>query len=283
MSREYVIYTDESSKTGRHYANFYGGALIRSEDVEYVRQVLQAQADRLGLGAEIKWQKVSEAYLERYRQMMDAFFTLISADLVKVRLMFTDRRHVPDLTTYHRQHQYHLLYYQFFKYAFGLRYANPEDVPIRLRIYLDELPASGQKNTLFKRHLSALEQSTYFRMGRILVPEDQIAEVNSRDHLPLQCLDVVLGAMQFHLNDHHERVAEGASKRGNKTLAKEELFRHIRRRIGEFTRSSGSRRRRPEPPGRRTAGGTRTATGCSSRAVRGSRQVGRKRIRPRLR
>ena len=78
MSREYVIYTDESSKTGRYFANFYGGALIRSEDLDYVREDLQAQAARLGLGAEIKWQKVSEGYLDRYMGMMDAFFDLIA-------------------------------------------------------------------------------------------------------------------------------------------------------------------------------------------------------------
>lgn len=234
MSREYVIYTDESSKTGRFFANFYGGALIRSDDLHYVRDVLQAQARRLGFGAEIKWQKVSEAYLDRYRAMMDAFFDLIAADLVKVRLMFTDTRVVPVLTPYHRQHQYHLLYYQFFKYAFGLRYSNEDNGPVRLRIYLDELPASGTKNALFKRHLTELEQSGHFRMGRVLVPEDQIAEVNSRDHLPLQCLDVVLGAMQFYLNEFHEKTIVGLEERGKKTVAKEALFRHILMRISEI-------------------------------------------------
>jgi hypothetical protein len=233
MSREYVIYTDESSRTGRYHTNFYGGALIRPEDLDYVREVLQGQAQRLGFGAEIKWQKVSEAYLARYKAMMDAFFDLISADLVKVRLMFTDNRFVPVLTPYHRQHQYHLLYYQFFKYAFGLRYSNEDDAPIRLRIYMDELPASGPQNTLFKQHLAALEQSSHFRIGRILVPEDQIAEVNSRDHLPLQCLDVVLGAIQFHLNGFRGRMTDGPEVRGKKTVAKEQLFRHILGRIND--------------------------------------------------
>lgn len=233
MSRELVIYSDESSKAGRFFANFYGGALIRSDDLDYVRIVLHSQARRLGFGAEIKWQKVSETYLDRYKAMMDAFFDLISADLVKVRLMFTDRRFIPVLTPYHRQHQYHLLYYQFFKYAFGLRYANEDDAPIRLRIYLDELPASGAKNALFKRHLAALQQSRYFRMGRIHVPQDQIAEVNSRDHLPLQCLDVVLGAMQFHLNELHDKLPNGLAIRGKKTVAKEALFQHIRGRIND--------------------------------------------------
>lgn len=234
MSREYVIYTDESSKTGRCFANFYGGALIRSDDLDYVREILQGQAARLGFGAEIKWQKVSEGYLDRYRGMMDAFFDLVCADLVKIRIMFTQTQLAPVLTPYHRQHQYHLLYYQFFKYAFGLRYANPDPAPVRLRLYLDELPASGEKNALFKRHLTELEHSAHFRMGRILVPGDQIAEVNSRDHLPLQCLDVVLGAMQFRLNERHEARVGGPAERGKKTVAKETLYHHICARIAEI-------------------------------------------------
>lgn len=234
MSREYVIYTDESSKSGRYYANFYGGALIRSDDLEYVREHLRAQAARLGLGAEIKWQKVSEGYLPRYQAMMDAYFDLVAADLVKVRIMFTQTRCIPELTPYHREHQYHLLYYQFLKFAFGLRHANPDGAPVRLRLYLDELPSSGQKNAIFKRHLVALEQSFHFRCGRILVPEDQIAEVNSHDHLPLQCLDVVLGAMQFRLNELHERTVDGGSARGKKTIAKEALYHHIRERIRQI-------------------------------------------------
>jgi hypothetical protein len=234
MSREYVIYTDESSKNGRYFGNFYGGALIRSDDLDYVREHLQSQADRLGLGAEVKWQKVSEGYLDRYRGMMDAFFDLIACDLVKIRLMFTQTRYVPVLTPYHREHQYHLLYYQFFKYAFGLRHANEESTPIRLRLYLDELPASGAKNDLFKTHLAGLERCADFRIGRILVPEDQIAEVNSREHLPLQCLDVVLGAMNFRLNELHRKTVDGSGERGKKTVAKEALYRHICARIREM-------------------------------------------------
>lgn len=231
MSREYVIYTDESSKTGRHYANFYGGALIRSDDLEYVREHLSMQAARLGLGAEIKWQKVSEGYLDRYLAMMDAFFDMVACDLVKVRIMFTQTRYVPVLTPYHREHQYHLLYCQFLKYAFGLRFSNPDVEDVMLRLYLDRLPDSRDKNTLFKTHLRELQECAEYRAAWVTVPPDQIAEVDSHDHLPMQCLDVVLGAMQFRLNapDDHP-----AAPRGKKTIAKSALHEHICARIRQI-------------------------------------------------
>lgn len=34
MAQEYLIYCDESAKTGKYFSNFYGGALIRSTDIE---------------------------------------------------------------------------------------------------------------------------------------------------------------------------------------------------------------------------------------------------------
>lgn len=234
MSREYVIYTDESSRTGRRFANFYGGALTRSDDLDYVKEHLRAQAARLGLGAEIKWQKVSEGYLDRYLAMMDAFFDLVACDLVKIRIMFTQTHQASVLTQYHREHPYHMLYYPFLKYAFGLRYSNPDIAEITLRLYLDRLPDSREKNALFKRHLHELQHCTEFQSASITVPRDQIAEVNSHDHLPLQCLDVVLGSMQFRLNGLDGDGGENGVPRGKKTMAKAALQEHICARIRQI-------------------------------------------------
>lgn len=40
-------------------------------------------------------------------------------------------------------------------------------------------------------------------------------------------MDIVLGAMTFHLNNQHMVIPEGAMEPGKKTKAKEELFQHI--------------------------------------------------------
>lgn len=232
MSRELVIYTDESVKDGRYYANFYGGALVRSEDLDEVRSRLTAAAVNAGLTAEIKWQKVSSGYLDRYIRLIDAFFDLVAADRIKVRIMFTRKLYAPtNLTAEQRENGYHLLYYQFLKHAFGLRFCNPSLDPVRLRIYLDNLPDTKEKNARFKGYIAALEKSKEFRDARLLVPADQIAEVRSHDHIVLQCLDVVLGAMQFRLNDRHKEKPAGEQQRGSRTIAKEKLYKHINKRI----------------------------------------------------
>jgi hypothetical protein len=47
----------------------------------------------------------------------------------------------------------------------------------------------------------------------------------------MQCLDVVLGSMQFRLNDKHKEKPEGSRFRGKRTIAKEKLYKYISQRI----------------------------------------------------
>ncbi len=271
MSLEYVLYTDESQKSGKYFANFYGGALVRSVDLEEVQAALTSAARAVGLTGEAKWQKVSGAYLDRYVALVDAFFDLVASDRIKVRIMFTQTRYIPSgLTPYQREHEYFLLYYQFLKHAFGLRYSNPGDRPVRLRIYLDKLPDTKEKNAAFKGYVAGLAQSKEFRNARILVPPDQIADVDSHDHIVLQCLDVVLGAMQFRLNDLHRVKPEGQSRRGNRTIARRSCSSTSARKSGTSIPTSTSESRPARRTVRRTAGPIHTATGSSSRRTRTS-------------
>jgi len=72
---------------------------------------------------------------------MDAFFDFVEQYQVKIRIMFTQNRYVPQgLTQRQQKNKYHLLYCQFIKHAFGLTYIRPTDQRIRLRIYLDKMP-----------------------------------------------------------------------------------------------------------------------------------------------
>lgn len=228
------VYADESAKRGPFFANFYGGALVRSADLQPVQAQLRRAAADAGFGAEVKWQKVSSGYLDRYLRLMDVFFDLVAADRVKMRIMFTQTRYVPvGLSAAHIEEAYYILYYQFIKHAFGLRYSPPGE-PTGLRIYLDELPDSRDLADGFKARLSGLQRWSGFRTANLRVRHDQIAEVRSHDHIVLQCVDVVLGAMQFRLNNKHKLKPPGQRRRGARTIAKEKLYRHINRRIRDI-------------------------------------------------
>lgn len=150
MGREYLIYADESERSGAYYSNFYGGALVRSKHIASVQSALEHKKQELGLGAEVKWRKITLHYVERYVELMDSFFDFVAADRIKVRIMFRQNVYVPqNLTKQQRENEYFLLYYQFIKHAFGLPYSNPTGERIDLRLYFDTLPdfSSGQSDS----------------------------------------------------------------------------------------------------------------------------------------
>lgn len=193
---------------------------------------LQSCKQQLNLFKEVKWQKVTSNYLEKYVALMKVFFDLVREDRIKVRIMFTQNRLVPTgLSNDQRRLAYYLLYYQFLKHAFGLPFCNPDRNPTDLRINLDQLPANREANSTFKSFILRLNHNAQFRAARLRFREDQIAEVRSHDHVLLQCLDVVLGAMCFRLNDKHLEKPPGQANRGNRTIAKEKLYRYIQSRV----------------------------------------------------
>lgn len=232
MARELLLYCDESDIAGKHFSNFYGGALVESKHLVEVESTLAERKIELNLGAEVKWQKISEAYAPKYIQLIDTTFDLMAANKLKMRVMFTQNYFgAKNLSPEHRENAFFLLYYQFVKHAFGLQYAGRDGGPASVRLLFDKLPDTREKCMAFKGFVLGLNRSVHFRDGGITIRPDQIAEVNSKEHVILQCLDVVMGAMQFRLNDKHLEKPEGARQRGKRTRAKEQVYKHINARV----------------------------------------------------
>lgn len=225
--REYMIYCDESLSRGAYYSHFYGGVLVKSDDFFQVNSVLDETKKELNLFGEIKWTKVSVPYLEKYKRMMEVFFAFVRDKKLKMRVMFQDTSqivpgHGPAL-------QYHLLYYQFIKHAFGLAYHrnNPKRAT-KLKLFFDEIPDTRSQNDDFKAHLNYLPELPLFHKAKIVIKPWDIAEIDSHKHPIQQCMDIVLGAMAFHMNKMHLACPEdGSGVPGKKTQAKEELFQYI--------------------------------------------------------
>ena len=226
---EYIIYSDESVSKGELFSDFFGGALVTNRNFNEVNAALEAKKLELNLTGEIKWTKVSVAYLEKYKQMMDLFFSFVKQNKVKLRIMFQESGHSYDpLHQDQIANRYHLLYYQFIKHAFGLRYHDaPAGETVYLKLYFDKMPVSIQESDAFKAHIAYLQNLWQFRNARILIRPDDIAEIDSHKHSIQQCMDIVLGAMSFRLNNKHLVIPPGATEPGHKTKAKETLFNHI--------------------------------------------------------
>ncbi|MEA5405091.1 DUF3800 domain-containing protein [Arcicella sp. DC2W] len=231
---EYFIWCDESVKKGQYFSNFYGGVLVKSKDLKYVQKKLTEVRVAQGLLNEIKWQKVTEHYVDKYINAIDVFFDLMEQGKVKMRVMFTQNSNKPlNLSNQHLEDEYFILYYQFFKHAFGLINSNDNESgkPVYIRAYFDTLPDKIEKNNRFKEFIKGLEREQNFQLSKIKFRKDAIAEVRSHEHVLLQFMDVVLGAMAFRLNDLHKEIPEGKKRRGKRTKAKEKLYKHILTRI----------------------------------------------------
>lgn len=83
----------------------------------------------------------------------------------------------------------------------------------------------------FRAYLATLSEFPVFKAARIVLTKGNIAAINSEDHLIAQALDVVLGAVQFRLNDKHKEKKFGTNRRGKRTVAKEKVYKHILARI----------------------------------------------------
>ncbi|WNS41784.1 DUF3800 domain-containing protein [Paenibacillus sp. MMS20-IR301] len=233
---QYIIYTDESEKKGRYFGNFYGGTLIRSTDFDYINKELNKKREELNLTGEIKWQKVTENYLEKYMDIINLFFDFVKEDKVKIRIMFTHNMYqAVGLNEAQKGNEYFLLYYQFFKHIFGFQYSNPTNEPISLYILLDQLPDKKEKNEEFKKFIYSLQYQEIFVESKLHFKSmDDIGEATSHEHIILQCLDVVLGSMEFKLNGKDQDKPPGQRLRGKRTRAKEKLYKLINKRIREI-------------------------------------------------
>jgi len=220
MPKEFVIYTDESDEKGAYFSNFYGGALVTSDHVDDVRERLITRKSTLGLTSELKWNNINMGNYERYKYFLDEFFNIVEKDRIKVRIMFTQNTVIPKgLTKNHIEQKYFILYYQFIKNAFGLVYA-PNIQEVRVRLYPDQIPDTSERVEQFRDYLAALSKNKQFRSNGIKIHKQDIAEVDSKNHIILQALDIILGSMSFRLNDKHQNSGNNRI-RPKKTRAKE--------------------------------------------------------------
>lgn len=238
LDDHFAIFCDESSEKGVFYSHFYGGALVRWADRQAIEDELAAKKDALNIKGEMKWTKVTENYATKYVEFMNLFFDKIAAGEIKVRIMFTQNLNVaPELDAEKLDNEYFLLYYQFLKHGFGLRYWNYNQARFgnaRVTVYLDDPPQNAAKFTRFKAYLASLSDYPFFFAAGVSVAFGDITGVDSKSHNIMQGLDIILGAMQSRLNNVHTHVHPPAKRRSKKARAKEVVYNAIKDRIWEI-------------------------------------------------
>ena len=226
--KAYIIFCDESEDVGKFYSNFYGGVIVGASQHDRIVAELNAEKQRLNLFAEAKWSKVTAKYLDKYECLVRAFFKEVHAGHLRVRIMFRKNERAPgNLARGRVQGAYFRFYYQFIKHAFGLQRRPHPGQPAALKLYFDEFPETKEAATQFKGFILGLKDNRKIQKAGFTIAPEDIAEIRSHDHVLAQCLDIVLGAMSFRLNDKHREIPPGGTCRGKKTIAKEKLHETI--------------------------------------------------------
>jgi Protein of unknown function (DUF3800) len=235
VHKRYIIFCDESDDKGEFYSNFYGGAMIEASKQEPIEAELQAVKDALNIfNGEMKWEKITVPYADKYCDFVEAVFDIIERGDMKVRIMFTQNRHVPILEEYMIGGDYFMLYYQFVKHAFGLQFAVPEGGTASAALLLDDVPHHADKFHQFKQYMSGLSDFPKWSRAGLSIAYEDITDVDSKKHNILQALDVILGGMQSRLNEKHTRPHPPAKRRGKRARAKEKVYAVIKKRVWQI-------------------------------------------------
>jgi len=232
VTKRYIVYCDESDAKGQFYSHFYGGVLIEAAKQQAVEEELQAVKDELNIfDGEMKWQRVTEPYREKYTFFVNSVFDIVDRGDMKIRIMFTQNRWVPLLADFQIDNEYFLLYHQFIKHAFGFRYCTEDGSRASAAVLLDKVPHNAEKLHEFRKYLSSLSDFPIWHRAGFSIAYEDIAEVDSKEHNIMQALDVVLGAAQSRLNERHTRPISPAKRRTKRARAKAAVYKAIQQRI----------------------------------------------------
>ncbi len=212
---------------------FMVGALVKVADVQTIEKALNDKKAELNLNGEIKWTKVTANYLDKYIDIINLFFSFIKSGKIKFRVMFGQNAYVSEgLSKEHTDNEYSILYYYFLKDAFGLKFSNPTPFKnkVNFSLYLDDLPCSEYQKTSLKNSLYRYN----YELKQSNIEIIEIVEIDSKKHVIQQCMDIILGAMNFRLNDFHKLKDADTGKRSKRTIAKDKLYKIINKNIRDI-------------------------------------------------
>ena len=216
-----VLFCDEShfgQKT--EHANFLGGLITKGEYMQEVWATLQAAVAGMPNGArEIKWGHLSQQNYDYYERVVRSLHSLVKARKAKLRLFCTRRDQIDSsFSNAKGSETYFKLYFQFLSSDFGLL-ENRESWGT-VGFALDEGNNRGTNAKNFEEKITGYF-SRKSKAGMIVQP--QIIWVDSKDRLPLNVVDLYLGAWRYSLNGNGVGRDAGHPKRRLSDLILREL------------------------------------------------------------
>lgn len=224
--KKYIIICDESTKHGNLYSYFYGGAMIEENKYEKISGILNDYKSKFGFN-ELKRVKITNDNYKHYIEIMDLFFTFVKSGSIKLRIMFSPNDQLIKNIKHSEDESFMKFYYAFIINAFNIFYAKED---FRLRLIFDDLPETKIQCEKFKRLLTKkIELNEKPNTNKVYLKKEDIEEVDSKKHIILQCVDVVVGLIDFILNTPLEEISK--SKRA---IARYKVWQEVYKNILEI-------------------------------------------------
>lgn len=200
---KYIIICDESTKKGKNYSYFYGGAIINENKYDKISEVLNDYKSKFGFH-ELKRIKISEANHRDYIKVLDLFFTFVKSGDIKIRIMFSPNNQLIQHIPHCQNETFMKFYHTFIINAFNIFYARKN---IRLRVVCDDLPETKSQCRKFKQCLvQKIATNNKPNTNKVFIKQRDIEEVDSSKHVVLQCVDIIVGLVDFILNTEPKEI-----------------------------------------------------------------------------
>lgn len=216
---KYIIICDESTKHGSNYSYFYGGAILKENRYENITNTLNIFKEHYGLH-ELKRTKITEANYKDYIEVLNLFFTFVKSGDIKIRIMFSPNGQLDKTIPHSLNETFMKFYHTFIINAFNIFYAREN---FRLRVVCDDLPETREQCNKFKQCLvNKIVKNDRVNANKVFISQQDIEEVDSKKHTVLQCVDVIVGLVDFALNTTEEEL-----KKSKRAQAKYAVWKRI--------------------------------------------------------
>jgi hypothetical protein len=230
MLKKIRIYSDESRHKNERFL-LLGGLWVEEKNIKEIERKIKElrsksgyvnnKGEKIDFLGEFKWTKVSEKYLEVYREYVNLFFDFIEKDLVRFCVMLVDTQNpiVIDYSNIKKEGYFKLLYQLYF---------HNSKIPAIYKIYPDRITNPTQDAVDFNDLNNCLDRGFWNKFSPMINPVDlprekgfvnNITSVNSKKCEFIQLVDVVMGGIGYFQNRHFQNPK--ARK------AKKKLMKHI--------------------------------------------------------
>lgn len=193
------VFCDESRQQAERFM-VLGGAVVEAEERHILEAKIAAVRATHNLKAEMKWGKVSKAYLPKYKAFLDVFFDANQINEICFHAIVIDTHEIDHdkFNDGDKEIGFYKFFYQLLLHSFGKNYCRHQTND-RFQVFMDYRNSSYSLNLLRDILNAAMKKKFNIATN----PFRTIEPIDSHKSDILQFVDILAGAIGFQKNGCH--------------------------------------------------------------------------------